>query len=146
VRAVLAGAGALAISIVGVGSYVLSPSPHRGRAVIAPTAVSYSAAEVGALRPRPDVDVLDPASFDPSTYDGVTPVAFPGDPSSAAARAYLASTARPTGAGYLAWLSANGYPKPGLRLVVAGPGDIVPGHAHHDRQGWLPRLPLVVIR
>jgi hypothetical protein len=145
VRAVIAGAGALALSIVGVGSYVLSPSPPRGRAVVTPTSISYSPAEIDALRPRPDVPVLDPASFDPTTYDGATPVAFPGDPSSAAARAYLASTARPTGAGYLAWLGANGYPKPGLRLVVAGPGAIVPGHDHTHRVGWLARLPLVVI-
>ena len=92
--------------------------------------------------------MLEPTAFDPATYDGRTLIAFPGDPRSAAAAAYLASTARPTGAGYLTWLSAHGYPKPRLRLVAMGAASVLPpslDHDHGHRHGWLPHAPLVVV-
>ncbi|MEA3020861.1 MAG: hypothetical protein QOI47_2385, partial [Actinomycetota bacterium] len=116
------------------------------------TVVSYTASDVEALRVArhvpADVVLVPPWAIARDVLDDSTRavlVAFPGDPHSAAALSYLASTGDPTGTGYLTWLSTHGLAKPRLRLVAVGAGQIFPGHDHRHSYGWLAHAPLVPV-
>ena len=139
-----------ATAVVGLGSWYLSPAPLRVQGALSP--ITYSMADIERLRIahhiRADVVVVPPDEISRSVLDDTTVahlVAFPGDPHSRAAFAYLRTTATPTGAGYLAWLADHALPTPALRLVAVGAGAILPGHEHVPRLDWLTSASLVPI-
>ena len=140
----------VAIAVVGLGSWFLSPAPPQPPPAVAP--FTYTSADGARLRVEhhvsPDVVLVAPEQISRAVLDDTTVahlVAFPGDPHSRAAFAYLRTTASPTGAGYLAWLAANGLPRPSLRLVAVGAGPILPGHEHRARLDWPTSASLVPI-
>jgi hypothetical protein len=151
VKLLLSAAFVIAIGIVGVGSYIMSSPPSTPPVVASP--YSYSRPEVDALRTSshlaPSVELVAPDAISRPLLDATdisVLVAFPGDPHSSAAEQYLRTTLSPTGSGYLAWLAANGYPRPALRLVAVGAGPILPGHDHdHVPRGWLTQRPLIAL-
>ena len=149
-KLVLSVALLVATAVVGLGSWYLSPAPPRMQGALSP--ITYSTADVDRLRAAhhigSDVVVVPPDEISRSALDDTTVahlVAFPGDPHSRAAFAYLRTTASPTGVGYLAWLAAHELPKPALRLVAIGAGAILPGHEHGPRLDWLTSASLVPI-
>jgi hypothetical protein len=150
VKIVLSVALIVATAVVGLGSWFLSPAPPRPQDEVA--ALTYTSDDMARLRAEhhlgADVVLVSPEQISRAVLDDTTVahlVAFPGDPHSRAAFAYLRSTASPTGAGYLAWLAARGFPKPALRLVAVGAGAILPGHDHRPRVDWLTSASLVRI-